>query len=229
METVRFDPLGDAATVELAHSWAESLAPVDAPQVCPPGVVRESFQLAQQFLGDSAQPGNLLDLLELTRKTRCAGLETGAVQIRLSDVFDTLSRLTGLPRSILDDREGLDLSQLEQFFRQRVIGQPEAVSCLVERVAMIKAGLTDPTRPMGVFLFTGPTGTGKTEIAKTLAAFLFGSADRMVRLDMSEFQQWDSVDRLLGDRDEHSEREALVHQIRKQPFAVVLLDEIEKA
>src|SRR5690606_20006091 len=65
METVRFDPLGDAATVELAHSWAESLAPVDAPQVCPPGVVRESFQLAQQFLGDSAQPGNLLDLLEL--------------------------------------------------------------------------------------------------------------------------------------------------------------------
>src|SRR5690606_11447624 len=143
METVRFDPLGDAATVELAHSWAESLAPVDAPQVCPPGVVRESFQLAQQFLGDSAQPGNLLDLLELTRKTRCAGLETGAVQIRLSDVFDTLSRLTGLPRSILDDREGLALSHLEPFLRPRVNGQPKAVSRLVQLAALTEPWLTD--------------------------------------------------------------------------------------
>ncbi|HEY1404177.1 MAG TPA: AAA family ATPase, partial [Pyrinomonadaceae bacterium] len=108
--------------------------------------------------------------------------------------------------------------------------QPEAVECLVERVAMVKAGLTDPTRPQGVFLFVGPTGTGKTEIAKTLAEFLFGSPERMIRLDMSEFQTPETLDRILGEqRDSAAESIALVNSIRKQPFAVVLLDEFEKA
>ena len=109
-----------------------------------------------------------------------------------------------------------------------MLGQPEAVDCLVERVAMIKAGLTDPTRPQGVFLFVGPTGTGKTEIAKTLAEFLFGSPDRMVRLDMSEFQTPESLERLLGDA-ARDERGAPSSTVRKQPFSVVLLDEFEKA
>ena len=94
---------------------------------------------------------------------------------------------------------------------------------------MIKAGLTDPRRPLGVFLFAGPTGTGKTEIAKTLAEFLFGSADRMIRLDMSEFQTPESLDNILGDRDRSRGTQALVHRIRRQPFSVVLLDEFEKA
>ncbi|HVF66314.1 MAG TPA: AAA family ATPase, partial [Pyrinomonadaceae bacterium] len=128
-----------------------------------------------------------------------------------------------------DEREGLDLSELRAFFERRVLGQPEAVDCLVERVAMVKAGLTDPTRPQGVFLFVGPTGTGKTEIAKTLAEFLFGSPDRMIRLDMSELQTWESQGRILGESEETSDSAALVNQIRKQPFSVVLLDEFEKA
>jgi ATP-dependent Clp protease ATP-binding subunit ClpC len=131
--------------------------------------------------------------------------------------------------SILDDRAGLDLADLRGFFEQRVLGQPEAVECLVERVAMIKAGLTDPTRPQGVFLFVGPTGTGKTEIAKTLAEFLFGSPERMIRLDMSEFQTPETLDRILGEQRDTAESTALVNSIRKQPFAVVLLDEFEKA
>jgi ATP-dependent Clp protease ATP-binding subunit ClpC len=118
---------------------------------------------------------------------------------------------------------------LRAFFERRVLGQPEAVDCLVERVAMVKAGLTDPTRPQGVFLFVGPTGTGKTEIAKTLAEFLFGSPERMIRLDMSELQTWESQARILGEADETSDSAALVNQIRKQPFSVVLLDEFEKA
>ena len=80
-----------------------------------------------------------------------------------------------------------------------MLGQPEAIDCLVDRIALVKAGLTDPTRPLGVFLFVGPTGTGKTEIAKALAEFLFGSADRLVRLDMSEYQTPDSLERLLAD------------------------------
>ncbi len=153
----------------------------------------------------------------------------GNGEITLDDLLVTLSQLTGLPVEMLDEREGLDLAELRSFFERRVLGQPEAVECLVERAAMIKAGLTDPTRPQGVFLFVGPTGTGKTEIAKTLAEFLFGSPDRMIRLDMSELQTWESQGRILGDADETSDSAALVNLIRKQPFSVVLLDEFEKA
>ena len=87
----------------------------------------------------------------------------------------TLSDATGLPLHVLDPRAPLSLDDVRAFFESRVLGQPEAVECLVDRIALVKAGLTDPTRPLGVFLFVGPTGTGKTEIAKAFSAFLFGS------------------------------------------------------
>ena len=106
----------------------------------------------------------------------------------MEDVLATISERSGLPPSLLDERERLDVDALRAFFGARVIGQPEAVECMVERVALLKAGLTDPTRPQAVLLFVGPTGTGKTEIAKALAEYLFGSGDRMIRLDMSEYQ-----------------------------------------
>ncbi len=190
--------------------------------------MREALQLAKQYLDEKAAPGNLLLLLEATDR-RLLAEGRGAGEVKLDDLLVTLSQLTGLPVQILDEREGLDLSELRAFFERRVLGQPEAVDCLVERVAMIKAGLTDPTRPQGVFLFVGPTGTGKTEIAKTLAEFLFGSPERMIRLDMSELQTWESQGRILGESDETSDSAALVNLIRKQPFSVVLLDEFEKA
>ncbi len=258
MQTCRVAPLDDADTLELARRWAARHAASSATivqqnpdekasssiTVVPPRIseqtLREAFQLARQYLGDKAAPGNLLVLLDTTHRrlaAAAASRATSAVtnvapQITLDDVLNTLSQLTGLPSSILDEREGLDLSELHTFFNRRVLGQPEAVECLVERVAMIKAGLTDPTRPQGVFLFVGPTGTGKTEIAKTLAQFLFGTHERMIRLDMSEFMTAESLERILGDTSETGEGSgsaALVNQIRKQPFSVVLLDEFEKA
>ncbi len=237
MEAVRLEPYGDEPTLALAQAWSAKFSTDGRPLVAR-GIVEQSFQLAQQFLGARAQPGNLLGFLSLARQSKllsatAEGLPGAAsspgIELGFEDLLATLGRLTGLPASILDDREGLDLASLERHFHERVIGQPEAISCLVERVAMIKAGLTDPTRPLGVFLFTGPTGSGKTEIAKTLAAYLFGSPDRMVRLDMSELQGYEALDRLLGERDEREAGEALVDRIRKQPFSVVLLDEIEKA
>ncbi|MBV8858920.1 MAG: AAA family ATPase [Acidobacteria bacterium] len=234
MQTCRLVPLSDDETLELGRRWAErgtksveSEAQVVAPRASG-RTLREALQLAKQYLDDKAAPGNLLLLLEATDRRLLA--EGRAVdEVKLDDLLVTLSQLTGLPVQMLDEREGLDLSELRAFFEKRVLGQPEAVDCLVERVAMIKAGLTDPTRPQGVFLFVGPTGTGKTEIAKTLADFLFGSPERMIRLDMSELQTWESQGRILGETDETSESAALVNQIRKQPFSVVLLDEFEKA
>jgi len=254
LETCRVGALGDEQTLEVARRWAAGRAMAGTPEegsgdatrapaaapIAPrisEQTLQEAFQLAKQYLADKAAPGNLLLLLDSTHRRLL--IERGAAtngapaeaadEVTLDDLLVTLSQLTGLPVSILDERAGLDLAELRGFFEARVLGQPEAVECLVERVAMIKAGLTDPTRPPGVFLFVGPTGTGKTEIAKTLAEFLFGSPERMIRLDMSEFQTPDALDRILGEQSDTAESTALVNSIRKQPFAVVLLDEFEKA
>lgn len=236
MQTCRVAPLSDEETLELGRRWAERRRAVESDAVetsdlSPRATERtlgEALQLAKQYLDEKAAPGNLLLLLEATDRRLLAEGRSGE-EVKLDDLLVTLSQLTGLPVQILDEREGLDLAELRAFFERRVLGQPEAVECLVERVAMIKAGLTDPTRPQGVFLFVGPTGTGKTEIAKTLADFLFGSPERMLRLDMSELQTWESQGRILGESDETSDSAALVNLIRKQPFSVVLLDEFEKA
>ncbi|HEX7314793.1 MAG TPA: AAA family ATPase [Pyrinomonadaceae bacterium] len=237
MQTCRVAPLSDDETLELGRRWAERKVKDEGGRDesetasstrASERTLREALQLAKQYLDDKSAPGNLLLLLEATDR-RLLTEGNKSEEIKLDDLLVTLSQLTGLPVQILDEREGLDLAELRAFFERRVLGQPEAVDCLVERVAMMKAGLTDPTRPQGVFLFVGPTGTGKTEIAKTLADFLFGSPERMVRLDMSELQTWESQARILGEADETSDSAALVNQIRKQPFSVVLLDEFEKA
>ncbi|MGH1362503.1 MAG: AAA family ATPase [Calditrichia bacterium] len=226
LNVIEISALSQEETLNIAREWVVKRGGKKQ-QIISDVTMNESFQLTQQYLRDKAAPGNLLQFIDLTWER--LSIDEHPREISIDDLLVTLSKLTGLPISILDEREGLDLQSLREFFLKRVMGQPEAVDCLVERVAMIKAGLNDPTRPQGVFLFAGPTGTGKTEIAKTLAEFLFGSSQRMIRLDMSEFKTPDSIDRLLGGADQSQKSEALVNQIRKQPFSVILLDEVEKA
>jgi ATP-dependent Clp protease ATP-binding subunit ClpC len=189
-------------------------------------VLAESFDLAQQFLPAIAAPGNLVPLV-LAAAADLA--ERGGHVVEAADVIGTLARASGLPLVLLDPAARLDLNEVRVFFEKRVLGQPEAVDLLVERIMMIKAGLTDATRPLGVFLFVGPTGTGKTELAKTLAQYVFGSPERLIRLDMSEFQTPDSLERLLTDPGPGGHGSPLLTSVRKDPFAVVLLDEFEKA
>ena len=228
-EVIRVEPLGDEDTLTLAHQWAGSqLKDESASPVANKSTLKEGLNLVKQFLSDQETPGSLLNLLKLTwRRLHIANAKT--TSLNTDDLIVSLSQLTGLPQSIIDDRMDLDMAELHKHFQERVLGQTEAVDSLIERVAMIKAGLTDPTRPAGVFLFVGPTGTGKTEIAKTLSEFLFGSPERMIRLDMSEFQNQESLNSILGDPYDKQETSTLVSQIRKQPFSVVLLDEFEKA
>jgi len=186
----------------------------------------EAYELAQQFLPGLAPPGNLLRLLGAT----AADVEEeGRQEFETADVLATLANSSGLPLAMLDPKAPLDLEEVRAFFDSRVLAQPEAVETIVERIAMIKAGLNDPTRPLGVFLFVGPTGTGKTEIAKALAEFMFGSQRRLVRLDMSEYQTPDALERLLADPSVEGRGTALLASVRKDPFAVILLDEFEKA
>ena len=186
----------------------------------------EGLKLARQYSLGHAMPGLLLDLLKECFQRECDRNRGTSVPIDRPALLRALASRTGMPMEIIDDELNLDLQALQEKFDQSVLGQPEAVTSLVERIAMIKAGLTDPSRPLGVFLFAGPTGTGKTEIAKTLAKFLFGSEQRMIRLDMSEFQDPSSLTRLIGSPDEGS---SLASRIRQQPFSLVLLDEFEKA
>jgi ATP-dependent Clp protease ATP-binding subunit ClpC len=220
-EVIRLAPMTEAEALEVARGWSR-----DHDVEVDDETLAEALDMASHYLPATASPGNLLRLLELVRDRVTRGL---ADAVTPETVISTLSDATGLPLHVLDPRAPLSLMEVRRFFESRVLGQPEAVDCLVDRIALVKAGLTDPSRPLGVFLFVGPTGTGKTEIAKAFSEFLFGSADRLVRLDMSEYQTPESLERLLGDAAKGDEAAALIASVRKQPFSVLLLDEFEKA
>ena len=228
LEVIRINPVDALAALQLGGKWAEAHGAADGTPAASAETLGEAWLLAEQYLGDKAAPGNLLELLGASRERLTALGGTLQRPMTVNDLLVTLTRFTGLPDALIGNRSELDVGSLRALFEHRVLGQSEAVDCLVERIAMIKAGVNDPTRPLGVFLFAGPTGTGKTAIAKTLTEFLFGSASRIIRLDMSEFQGPESVSRIVGDPND-LRGGALVNQIREQPFSVVLLDEFEKS
>lgn len=224
LEIVALEPLSPADTLTLTRDTITAIESATDIRFAP-GCAEIALDTARQYLGAASLPGAPLLVLKLTA-TR---VENAKEPIAPRQVVETLSQLSGLPVSILDSKERIDLDEIRAFFRARVIGQDEAVDTVVERIAMLKAGLNDPGKPIGVFLFAGPTGTGKTELAKAAANFLFGSADRLIRLDMSEFQTPDSMGKILGSAGGSFEADSLIDRVRKQPFSVLLLDEFEKA
>ncbi|WP_030435067.1 ATP-dependent Clp protease ATP-binding subunit [Actinoplanes subtropicus] len=156
----------------------------------------------------------------------------GVPQVTDADIAEVVSRATGIPVAQLTEEERDRLLRLEAHLHDRVIGQEDAVEAVAEAVRRSRAGLGDPDRPVGSFLFLGPTGVGKTELARSLAEALFGDSDRMVRLDMSEFQERHTVSRLVGAPPGYvgyDEAGQLTEAVRRRPYSVVLLDEIEKA
>ncbi|MCZ2524136.1 ATP-dependent Clp protease ATP-binding subunit [Streptomyces sp. HB2AG] len=153
-------------------------------------------------------------------------------EVTVEDIADIVSRQTGIPVSSLTQEEKDRLLGLEEHLHHRVVGQEEAVTAVADAVLRSRAGLASPDRPIGSFLFLGPTGVGKTELARALAEALFGSEDRMIRLDMSEYQERHTVSRLVGAPPGyvgHEEAGQFTEAVRRHPYSLLLLDEVEKA
>jgi ATP-dependent Clp protease ATP-binding subunit ClpB len=149
-----------------------------------------------------------------------------------SEIADVLSRWTGIPVSKMLEGEKAKLLSMETVLHERVVGQGEAVTAVANAIRRSRAGLSDPNRPIGSFLFLGPTGVGKTELCKTLAGFLFDTEDAMIRIDMSEFMEKHSVARMVGAPPGYvgyEEGGYLTEAVRRKPYSVILLDEVEKA
>jgi ATP-dependent Clp protease ATP-binding subunit ClpC len=161
--------------------------------------------------------------------------ETKQVQesiVNNTDIAKVVSSMTGIPASEVEQAESARLLRLEDELRARVVGQDEAVIAVAKAVRRNRAGLRDPRRPIGSFIFLGPTGVGKTELAKTLAEVLFESEESLLRIDMSEYMEKFSVSRLIGAPPGYvgyDEGGQLTEKVRRKPYSVILLDEIEKA
>ncbi|HEX4817878.1 MAG TPA: AAA family ATPase [Nonomuraea sp.] len=187
-------------------------------------VAQEDYERARELRDEIA---GLRARIEEARGSR-----HGVPEVTANEIAEVVSRITGIPVAELTQEEKDRLLALEEHLHHRVVGQDEAVAAVAEAVRRSRAGLSDPNRPIGSFLFLGPTGVGKTELARALAEALFGEQDRMIRLDMSEFQERHTVSRLVGAPPGYvgyEEAGQLTEQVRRKPYSVVLLDEIEKA
>ncbi|WP_072137107.1 ATP-dependent chaperone ClpB [Pantoea ananatis] len=226
---------------ELEEEWKAEKASLTGTQNIKAELEQARLTLEQaRRSGDLAQMSELqygkIPALEkqLASATQSEGKRMKLLRNRVTDVeiADVLARWTGIPVARMMEGERDKLLRMEQELHSRVIGQDEAVDAVSNAIRRSRAGLADPNRPVGSFLFLGPTGVGKTELCKSLANFLFDSDDAMVRIDMSEFMEKHSVSRLVGAPPGYvgyEEGGYLTEAVRRRPYSVILLDEIEKA
>ena len=226
-------------SAELTTRWQAEKDKINAE-----GRLKEQLDAARLELDQAQRSGDLAKAGELAYGT-IPGLErqlaeaqsasAGAMlreEVTAEDIAAVVSRWTGIPVDKMLEGEREKLLQMEQLLGRRVIGQAKAVDAVAKAVRRSRAGLQDPNRPLGSFLFLGPTGVGKTELTKALAEFLFDDASAMVRIDMSEFMEKHAVARLIGAPPGYvgyEEGGVLTEAVRRRPYQVVLFDEVEKA
>ncbi len=228
------------ATVEILRVHKSRLE-ADYELILEENALTVATTLAKRYLGETSLPASALQLLHRA----CALLRMGAqphlafhpttasdTQLDADDVTLAASLMTGIPVAKLGADERGRYAHMVEHLHQRIIGQDEAVLAVSRAVKTARVGLKDPSRPIGSFLFLGPTGVGKTELAKALAEFLFGDEEATVALDMSEYQQEHTVNRLIGAPPGYVGYESggqLTEAVRAKPYTVVLFDEVEKA
>ena len=195
------------------------------------GAIEAAYELSVRYINDRFLPDKAIDLID----EAAAGVHVSAradMIVRPGDVAQVVSRWTDIPVTGLDKDESERLKNLEAELKRRIIGQDEAVSAVARAIRRSRVGLKDPARPVGSFLFLGPTGVGKTELCRALAATVYGDARAMIRLDMSEYMEKHTVSRLIGSPPGYVGYEdggQLTEKVRRKPWSVVLFDEIEKA
>ncbi|MBQ6965689.1 MAG: ATP-dependent Clp protease ATP-binding subunit [Bacteroidaceae bacterium] len=192
-------------------------------------VANQNFELAASYRDRSKILG---EELETMKRQWEATLEDKRQKVSADDVAHTVSMMTGIPVSKMANAEGIRMKGMRQELKNNVIAQDAAVDKLVNAIQRSRVGLKDPNRPIGTFMFLGPTGVGKTFLAKKLAEHMFGSADALIRIDMSEYMEKFTVSRLVGAPPGYvgyEEGGMLTEKVRRKPYSIVLLDEIEKA
>ncbi len=192
-------------------------------------VKAQNFELAASFRDKEK---SLLDELELSKARWEEELQKHRETVDAEKVAEVVAMMTGIPVQRVAQAEGARLMQMGQQLKGKVVGQDDAIAKIVKAIQRNRAGLKDPNRPIGSFVFLGPTGVGKTHLAKILAQYLFDTTDALIRIDMSEYMEKFSVSRLVGAPPGYigyEEGGQLTEKVRRRPYSVVLLDEIEKA
>lgn len=189
----------------------------------------QNFEVAARLRQREKELSQRLAELSFAETKEASGF---ADRVTSEDVATVVSQWTGVPLQQMEKKESTRLLELEKVLHQRVVGQDEAVKAVASSIRRARSGLKDPNRPIGSFMFLGPTGVGKTELAKTLAEAMFGSEDALIRVDMSEFMEKYSTSRLIGSPPGYvgyDEGGQLTEKVRSKPYSVILLDEVEKA
>ena len=189
-------------------------------------IIENDFEAAKKIRSEQQDVIKKQERLEKRQANKKAPIITA------TNIAELLAQWTGIPASQMQESESKRLLNLETELHHRVIGQEQAVNVVARAIRRSRSGLNDPKRPIGSFMFLGPTGVGKTELAKTIAEFLFGSEDALIRVDMSEFMSRENVSRLVGSAPGYvgyEEGGQLTEQVRHKPYSVILFDEVEKA
>ena len=197
--------------------------------------VEAAVRLTDRYITDKSLPDKAIDAFDEAGsmvRLALAKKKSGAHQVDAEDIASVVSKMTGIPVNKVAESEGNRIVKMRKRLQERIIGQDEAIETVVRAIQRNRAGLKDPHRPIGSFIFFGPTGVGKTQLARSLAEYLFDSEENLVRIDMSEYMEKFSVSRLIGAPPGYvgyEEGGQLSERVRRKPYCVVLLDEIEKA